>query len=126
MTRLPPFTFRLPRLVTQRDGNYDPTHNIIYLEIPFRAVGVRVVAPDTRLGDSPVGVDRYEKLLLAACDGTSKGTTRVPLDLCKTFLLELSSRPILLVNGPEADQAVTELRAGHLGEGTRLYQELGR
>jgi len=62
-----PCTLRFISLVIERNADHDPAHDIIYLEIALRAIGMCVVAPDTGLRDSPVGVDRLKKLFCAAC-----------------------------------------------------------
>src|SRR5881409_2723188 len=66
-------SFRLISLVIQRKNDHKPPHDIIYFEIRLRAVGMRVVAPDAHLCDSPVCVDRAEKLLPAATDDAGIG-----------------------------------------------------
>ena len=103
----------------ERNGDNDAAHHVILFEVPLRTVRVRVMAADAGLRYSPVRINRPEVPCPSARDDPGIRAPLIHLDILQSCALELVSRSVLLVDGPQADQPVSDPAA-------RAGRQLGR
>lgn len=98
---------RLPHIIQGRSFSYPldllsdrtipPSHHSFEI-LPSGSRDTRIVASDTSLSDSLIGVHRFEILLMIFCGAVGIGSFRMHLDIFKVSSPTFGGRPILVVD----------------------------
>lgn len=95
---------RSASLFRERNCKNHPTHHVLRLEIPFRAIRVRIMTTDARLRNRFIWIEGLKDGSAAFGRHPSIGTIGIHEDLRQAGLLEFGGWPILFVYRPIANQ----------------------
>ena len=96
------------RLLVQRNGEQNPSHHVLRLEIFLRTIGMGIVAADARLGRRFICVNGLKDGGAALASHCRIGLIGIDENFRQAGPLEVGHRPIFGIDRPIADQPVLE------------------